>query len=133
MSTLYVATMPGCPACQEAKKHLAQYKGAARVVVFDVTQADWPQQITRKAPNATPTYWLVGSSIDFADPTASNLAYKRFAANGISTLNGDKLSLATNATNGRVTIGAAFNAFRPLPDANAIPTRDMRVSLGLVF
>ncbi len=58
MKTLFVATMPGCPACEEAKVHLANYQGVP-VVVFDVTATRWPDAITRKAPNATPTYWLV--------------------------------------------------------------------------
>jgi hypothetical protein len=79
-----------------------------------------------------PTYWLVGNSFDLQDPAASQFSYRRFAANGITTLNGDTLSLATSATRGRMTIGASYNSFRPIA-TNAEPTSSMRVSLGLIF
>ena len=80
-----------------------------------------------------PTYWQIGNRLDFSDLTASQISYRRFAANGISTLNGNTLSLATSATRGKVTLGAAYNDFRPVPDTGAISTRNVRISLGLLF
>lgn len=80
-----------------------------------------------------PTYWQIGSSFDFNDLAATRTSYRRFAANGISTVNGDTLSLATSANMGRVTLGATFNDFRPLPEASATPVRDLRLSLGVSF
>lgn len=83
--------------------------------------------------SGAPTYWQMGSSLDFTDLTGSSMSYRRFAANGISTTNGDQFSLATSATRGKLTVGAAFNEFKPLPDASALTNRNVRVSLGLIF
>ncbi|RYD89707.1 MAG: hypothetical protein EOP61_31045 [Sphingomonadales bacterium] len=80
-----------------------------------------------------PTYWQIGNRLDLADLTASQISYRRFAANGISTLNGNTLSLATSATRGRMTVGAQFNDFRPLSETGAISNRNLRLSLGLIF
>jgi hypothetical protein len=80
-----------------------------------------------------PTYWQIGNSFDLSDLTASQVSYRRFAANGISTLNGDTLSLTTSATRGRMTVGATYNNFRPVATTNAVPTSDIRVSLGMAF
>ena len=85
------------------------------------------------ATGGMPTYWQVGNRLDLGDLTASQFSYGRFAANGISTLNGNTLSVATSATRGRMTIGAAYNEFRPLASTSAIPTSNMRLSLGLIF
>ncbi len=85
------------------------------------------------AAGSAPTYWQIGNRFDLGDLTASQTSYRRFAANGISTLNGNKLSFATSATRGKMKIGAAYNDFRPVSDSNAISTRDVRISLGLIF
>ena len=80
-----------------------------------------------------PTYWQIGNSFDLHDLTASQTSYRRFAANGISTFNGDTLSLATSATRGRMTLGASFDDFRPVTATSAAPNRNVKLSLGLVF
>ncbi|WP_141396747.1 hypothetical protein [Rhizorhabdus dicambivorans] len=85
------------------------------------------------AVGGAPTYWQIGSSFDLGDLAATRTSYRRFAANGISTSNGDKLSLSTSATRGKLSLGATYNDFRPVADPNAIPARDLRVSLGLIF
>lgn len=85
------------------------------------------------AAGGAPTYWQIGSSFDLGDLAATSTSYRRFAANGISTSNGDKLSLSTTATRGKLTLGAIYNDFRPVPDLHAIPARDLRLSLGLLF
>lgn len=85
------------------------------------------------ATAASPTYWQIGSRLDLAELGATQTSYRRFAANGISALNGDTLSLATSATRGRMTLGATYNDFRPVEGTNAISTRDVRISLGLIF
>jgi len=80
-----------------------------------------------------PTYWQIGNSFDLGELSATRTSYRRFAANGISTLNGDKLTVATSATRGPLTVGATYNDYRPVADTGAISARDLRVSLGLVF
>lgn len=85
------------------------------------------------AAGGAPTYWQIGSSIDLAEPSATQTSYRRFAANGISMMNGNMVSLATSATRGRVTLGAAYNDFRPVEDTSAISARDIRISLGPIF
>lgn len=85
------------------------------------------------AVGGAPTYWQVGNSFDFADLTATSTDYRRFAANGISMMNGNKFSLATSASRGKVTVGATYNDFRPVEDVNAISARDVRISLGMIF
>lgn len=85
------------------------------------------------AIGGAPTYWLIGSRLDLAELGATQTSYRRFAANGISTQNGDTLSVATSATKGRMTLGASFNEFRPVEETGAISTRDVRISLGLIF
>jgi len=60
--TIYVATMPGCPACADAKRHLPAFRRAhpgVSVVLFNVLEADWPDAIRGAAPDMTPTYWMV--------------------------------------------------------------------------
>ncbi|RYD93337.1 MAG: hypothetical protein EOP61_23755 [Sphingomonadales bacterium] len=84
------------------------------------------------ASGGAPTYWQIGNSFDLLDLAASQASYRRFAANGISTLNGNTLSLATSATRGRMTLGATYNSFRPVAPT-LDPTNSMRVSLGLIF
>lgn len=84
------------------------------------------------AAAGAPTYWQVGSSFDLGELSASQMSYRRFAANGISTLNGGKLSLSTSATRGKLTLGATYNDFRPV-QTNTLPTRDVKLSLGLLF
>ena len=79
-----------------------------------------------------PTYWQIGNNLDLGDLTATHTSYRRFAANGITALNGDTMNLATSANIGRLTVGAAYSDFRPLPDAGAT-IRDLRLSLGLTF
>ena len=66
------------------------------------------------AVGGAPTYWIVGNSLDLGDLTATQTSYRRFAANGISMLNGNTLSLATSATRGNLTLGATYNDFRPI-------------------
>ena len=80
-----------------------------------------------------PTYWQVGSRFDLGDLSATQTSYRRFAANGISTSNGDKLSLSTTATRGRLTLGATYNDFRPVDDDRATTARDLRLTMGLLF
>jgi|GEM_PF-1973955 len=80
-----------------------------------------------------PTFWQIGSRFDLTDLAATQTSYRRFAANGISTLNGDTLSLATSATRGRLTLGAAYNDFRPIADNGTLSSRDIRISMGLIF
>jgi hypothetical protein len=85
------------------------------------------------AVGGAPIYWQIGSSLDLNDLTATRASYRRFAANGISLSNGDKLSLSTTATRGRLTLGATYNDFRPVADSGALSTRDLKLSLGLLF
>lgn len=85
------------------------------------------------APAGAPTYWQMGNSFDLTDLSATRTSYRRFAANGINATNGDMLSLATNASRGRLTVGATYNDFRPVADTRAIAARDLRLSLGLIF
>lgn len=85
------------------------------------------------ATGGAPTYWQMGSRFDLGELSASQINYRRFAANGISTLNGEKLSLSTSATRGKLTLGATYNDFRPVPDTNAVPARDVKLSVGLLF
>lgn len=85
------------------------------------------------AAGGAPTYWQMGSDFDLGDLSGTRTSYRRFAANGISTLNGDKLTVATSASRGPLTVGATYSDFRPIADTRAISTRDVRVSLGLVF
>ena len=85
------------------------------------------------ATGGAPTYWQIGSTVDLSELNATQTSYRRFAANGISTMNGDVVSLATSATRGRMTLGAAYNDFRPAEEAGAISARDIRISLGLIF
>lgn len=80
-----------------------------------------------------PTYWQIGNSFNLADLAASQTSYRRFAANGISTLNGNTLNLATSATRGRMTIGASYSDFHPVAASGTAPNQNLRVSLGLVF
>lgn len=80
-----------------------------------------------------PTYWQIGNRLDLGDLAASQISYRRFAANGITTLNGNTLSLATSATRGKLTLGAAYKDFRPLPESGAVSTQDLRISMGLIF
>lgn len=85
------------------------------------------------AVSRMPTYWQIGNRLDLGDLSASQISYRRFAANGISTLNGNTLSLATSATRGKLTVGAAYKDFRPLPESGAMSTQDLRISMGLIF
>jgi hypothetical protein len=85
------------------------------------------------ATGGAPTYWQMGSNFDLGELSSTRTSYRRFAANGISTLNGDKLTVATSATRGPLTVGATYSDFRPIADTRAISTRDLRVSLGLTF
>lgn len=85
------------------------------------------------AVGGAPTYWQIGSRFDLADLAATQTSYRRFAANGISTLNGNTLSLATSATTGKLTLGAAYHQFRPVADTGAIPAKNVRISMGLIF
>ena len=78
-----------------------------------------------------PTYWLIGSSYDLSDLSATQTNYRRFAANGIAFKNGDEVNLSTTATMCRVNVGARFSNFRPIDSQQAL--RDMRLSLGLIF
>ena len=85
------------------------------------------------AGGAAPTYWQIGSSVDLSELAATQTSYRRFAANGISMMNGNMVSVATSATRGLMTLGAAYNDFRPVEETGAISARDIRISLGLVF
>ncbi|MET0375097.1 MAG: hypothetical protein ABW128_12695 [Rhizorhabdus sp.] len=85
------------------------------------------------AAGGAPTYWQIGSRLDLGELGATQTSYRRFAANGISTQNGNTISLATSETRGRMTVGATFNDFRPVEETGAISTRDVRISLGLIF
>lgn len=85
------------------------------------------------AAGGAPTYWQVGSNFDLGDLSATRTSYRRFAANGISMANGDKLTVATTASRGPLTVGASYSDFRPVADTRAISARDLRVSLGLTF
>ncbi|RVT89502.1 hypothetical protein [Sphingomonas crocodyli] len=78
-----------------------------------------------------PTYWLIGSTYDLNDLSATQTNYRRFAANGIAFKNGDEVNLSTTATMGRVNLGARFSNFRPIDSQQSL--QDMRVSLGLIF
>jgi hypothetical protein len=81
----------------------------------------------------TPTYWQIGNSFNLGDLSATQTSYKRFAANGISTLNGDTLSFATSATRGRMTLGASYSDFRPIAASGAAANQNLKVSLGMAF
>ena len=85
------------------------------------------------AVGGAPTYWQIGSSVDLSELAATQTSYRRFAANSISTMNGNVVSLATSATRGRMTLGAAYNDFSPAEEAGAMSARDIRISLGLIF
>jgi len=85
------------------------------------------------AAAGAPTYWQIGNDFDLGDLAGTRTSYRRFAANGISTVNGDKLSIATTASRGPVTVGATYSDFRPIADTRAISARDLRVSLGVIF
>lgn len=61
---LYVAVMPGCPACRAAKGPLSRFTALhpeIRVEQYDVTNPaiGWPGSLSGHAPAATPTYDLV--------------------------------------------------------------------------
>ncbi len=78
-----------------------------------------------------PVYWQMGSAFDFGDLTGSRTNFRKFAANGIATRNGDELSLATSLTAGRLTVGARYSDFRAIDDT--MPVSNVNVSLGLIF
>lgn len=98
---------------------------------------DYSLGFTRQSGSLTtpvtgaPTFWQIGSAFDLTELSSTQTSYRRFAANGISLRNGDQLNLATSATRGRVTLGARFSDFRPI-DAE-LPSRDLRVSMGVTF
>jgi len=113
----------------------ARFRGARQVdevrLAYSLSYVRQLGSVANPAGGA-PTYWQIGNNLDLGDLTATRTSYRRFAANGITALNGDTMSLATSANIGRLTLGAAYKDFRPLPDPGAA-VRDLRLSFGLTF
>jgi len=115
----------------------ARFSGS-RTIGEDI-KLDYGMAIVRQtgalanAAGGAPTYWQIGNSFDLDDLAASQVAFRRFAANGISTSNGTSWTLSTSASRGRMKLGASYANFQPEGGPGAQPVSNLRLSMGLTF